>query len=56
VIDDLNGAPAIVISHAGTIQLVISCEITTDQMSTILLIGNPDKLQALNRSWQAINR
>lgn len=48
-IEQVNGAPAIVISAAGTILLVIACEITGGQMNTIWLIGNPDKLQSLNR-------
>jgi RNA polymerase sigma-70 factor, ECF subfamily len=50
---DVNGEPALLVRAGGEVRLVLSIGVEQGRVCAIRVIGNPDKLQELNRALQA---
>jgi len=50
---DVNGEPALLVRAGGEVRLVLSIGVEQGRVCAIWVIGNPDKLQELNRALQA---
>jgi RNA polymerase sigma-70 factor (ECF subfamily) len=53
---DVNGEPALIVRAGGEVRLVLSIGVEQGRVCAIRVIGNPDKLQQLNRALHAAER
>jgi RNA polymerase sigma-70 factor, ECF subfamily len=55
-IADVNGEPALIVRAGGEVLVVLSISVDEGRVCAIRVIGNPDKLQELNRALHAAER